>query len=260
MQLICPECSEQVKAENINVQEMIAVCQACDNVFQFNISEPKSKRRKVHQPHNMTVHDTDTLQIAYRTNFRLDKNEAFLSSLFGSVFLTFLTLTFTEKYFSSDIPFMIPLMFGMITLAVYYVLGLVAFNKTHLEMDDELIKISRRPLPSLFNTSRSINLSGVVSIYSEETAISQKEAYDTPRYHVWAELADSNRKLIVTDVIEDYAIFIAQRLHERLDTDADIDVSRLVEGEQSIEHEHNLNEVIESSHSININHNHNHNQ
>ena len=70
-------------------------------------------------------------------------------------------------------------------------------------------------------------LHSVTSIKCEETAISKKEAYDTPRYRVWAETSDGNRRTIVNDVTEDYAYFISQQLDERLQLDFDQDTSRL---------------------------------
>ena len=249
MQLICPACGEGVKAENVNVQQMVAVCSACDQVFQFSLDDPKPKRRKVKQPPQLDFDEADDLHLSFRTNFRLDKSEAFLSSLLGSVFLTFTTFILMSEEFTSKLPLIIPLGFGIVTLFFYYWMALTVYNKTHIVMDDESIRVSRQPLPSLFNQTRTVNLAGVRSIYSEETAISQKEAYDTPRFHVWAEMEDGSRRLIVTDMIEDYTVFIAQKLNERLnenDGENDVDLSRLVDVQQSSEIDY-VSETMQAS-------------
>ena len=50
-------------------------------------------------------------------------------------------------------------------------------------------------------------------------------------------MVDGRQKLIVNNVIEEYAYFIAQRLDERLHADAEPDVSRLEEVEHLTEHD-----------------------
>ena len=54
--------------------------------------------------------------------------------------------------------------------------------------------------------------------------LNREEEYDMPRYRVWAETADGSRKMIVNDVIEDYAYFVVQRLEERLHSETEYDV------------------------------------
>lgn len=248
MQLICPKCGEQIKAENINIQDMVAVCSVCDTVFKFNLPEPKSKRRKIQQPQQMTVHDEDNLQIAFRTNFRLDKDENFLSSFLGSICFTFITALMIAETSGDGAKALVPIALGLLTVSLYYWLSLIVFNKTHIDMTDVSIRVSRQPLPTFLNQTREINLSGVVSITSEETTASKKEAYDTPRYTVWANLHDGSRKVIVSDVTEDYGLYIAQRLNEHLEHEIDdtqLDVSRLEDRDVHIYETHN--NIYESS-------------
>lgn len=229
MGLICPHCGKRVLSENINIQRMAAVCSNCHTVFEFDPSPAKIKRRKVKQPSLITSSERDGhLTIAFRTNFRLDKNENFLSSGGLSLVFTFMT----ALLFSQSAPALLMLGFGLITLALYYWLALVAFNKTHIDISDEQITVSRQPIPNLLNPSNTIDLSGIQIIRYEETAVSKKNEYDTPRYNVWAEVVDGNRRLIVGDVVEDYAVFIAQRLNELLNLETP-DVSRLLDDEET---------------------------
>lgn len=237
MQLICPSCGEPIKAEKINVQDRIAVCSACDNVFQFELPEKKAKRRKVHQPDKLIlIEDDHILHMAYRTNFRLDANEAFLTSIFGTLFLAAMAVISSSELASGESTFIIPIMFAMISAVLAYRVGLVTYNKTHITMDDQWIRATRKPLPSLFNADVEVSLSDVTAITCDETPISKKEGYDTPRFNVWAERVDGSRRVIVTDVIENYGMFIAQRLNEHLnsleDAEMDVNTSRLIETQQ----------------------------
>jgi hypothetical protein len=97
-------------------------------------------------------------------------------------------------------------------------------------MDENTITVSRKPLLGLMQPV-TINVDGIVAFHVEEIPASIKEAYDTPRYRVIAEYADNSRRIILNDVVADYAYFIVQRLEERLNLDSDVDVSRLEDTE-----------------------------
>jgi hypothetical protein len=244
MQVNCPHCGEKVTANYINIQKMTAVCPACDSVFAFDLSETKAKRRKVKQPIKLTLRDEETLQMEFWTNFRLDRSETFLTSAFGGVSMTVFALLLLA---SDNAPRIIPLVFVVVAAALFYQLALTVVNKTHLEMDENVIKVTRKPLPNPLNRGYAVSLAGVTAIKYEETAVSKKEAYDTPRYRVWAETVDGRRRTIVNDVIEEYAVFIAQRLEERLHTDADLDVSRLEDSGQHANDEADTHEAARAS-------------
>jgi hypothetical protein len=240
MQLVCPNCGEPIPASHINIQKLAAVCPACNTVFSFEPepAQAKLKRQKVKQPlHLELLDEADTLHMAFRTNFRLDKDASFLSNAVLSLLFTFITFITVNIYLVGQVSLLIPIIFGLVAVSFYYFLALIAYNQTHIEMNDETIRVYRKPLASVFSRVHEVSLAGVVAIRCEETAISKKEAYDTPRYAVWAEMADGRQKRIVNDVIEDYGYFIAQHLHERLHTGAELNVSRLEEVEYSDEDE-----------------------
>ena len=108
-------------------------------------------------------------------------------------------------------------------------------------------RITRKPIPNPLNQGHEVPLAGVTAIKYEETAISKKEAYDTPRYRVLAETEDGSHRTIVNDVTEDYAVFIAQCLEERLYMDANPDVSRLEDDEYPLNDEADIHEVMQAS-------------
>ncbi|MCB9454300.1 MAG: hypothetical protein H6672_22935 [Anaerolineaceae bacterium] len=234
MQLTCPNCGSKIASAHINIQQMVAVCPQCDMVFRFDLPAPKIKRRKVKPPKNLTLAETDyDLHLAFRTNFRLDKNENFTGIALFSVVFTFLSAIFISM--ASEIHPLIPLGFGLATLFGYYSLALTAYNKTHIDATDDTITVSRRPIPNPLTAPTTIDLAGVERIHYEETAISQKEGYDTPRYGVWALMEDRSRRLIVNDVTVDYAAFVAQCLNERLTLYANPDIDRLTDADGEVE-------------------------
>lgn len=251
MHLNCPNCGAQITAENINVQQLVAVCAACDTVFPFkaptDADDDKIKRRKVKQPRYMQVYEDDQLHLAFRTNFRLDKSEAFTTSAILSTVFTLMTILMTFLAFTEDAPFILPLIFGSVALGALYRLALVVYNRTHIDMDDDTITVSRKPLPAFIIQPQEVSLAGVTAITYEETPASQKEGYDTPRFRVWAERMDGSRRMIVNDVIEDYAIFITQCLDERLNRATEVEVSRLEDREPDSQHPHTVEDLLQAT-------------
>ncbi len=226
MHLSCPQCNQPVSAADINIQQLVAICTSCDNVFSFSSDLPKSKRRKAGQPEYLDLNEADDLRISFRSNFRLDKNENFISSAIMTIVFASIALLMIGLRVEENIPVILPIAFALSAAFAAYWVALIAYNKTHIVMDPSKIRVSRGPLPS-YGQEREIELNNVVSIFSEETTASQKEGYDTPRYHVWAKLVDNRRKLIVADVTDDYGLFIAQRLQEYLDDDKESDWKHL---------------------------------
>ncbi len=228
MQLTCPQCNQPVEADNINIQQLVALCPACSAVFEFSMprARNKPKRRKVQRPEHLRVEETDRLQLAFRTNFRLDKDENFINSATLSAAFSFVAVLMIALNLEGEGPLILPLLFSLLSALAWFWLATLTYNKTHIVMGEECIQVSRQPLPSLGKT-RTITLSGIDSISAEETTASQEQGYDTPRYHVWANAIDESRKLIVGDVTENYALYIAGRLDEYLHRDEIAEVGRL---------------------------------
>ncbi len=224
MQVTCPNCGAKVTADHINIHQMTAVCANCDTIFPFNLPTAKAKRRKVKQPAQLILRDDDTLEIDFRTNFRLDRNETVIASTIGGLSFLLISILLLND---GDSPAILTGAFFAVALTLFYIVALTIINKTHLKMDEDAITLTRGPLPNPLNQVNEISLAGVTNIKYEETALSKKEAFDTPRYQVWAETEDGSRRIIITNIIEEYAVYIAQRLDERLQTDLNPDTSRL---------------------------------
>jgi hypothetical protein len=246
MQVVCPNCGESVSSENINIQRMSAVCPECDTVFEFDPTVSKTKRRKVKQPEHLTLNEADgQLSMAFRTNFRLDKNQTFLSLAGLSIVFTFIAAIFDVRGSTNAEAAIIFQGLQVLLIFLYYSLGLMLWNKTHIEINHAEIKISRKPLPNVLTQPNKINVAGIEKIYYEETAASKKDGYDTPRFDVWAKTEGGHRRLIVGDVVEDYAVFIAQQLNEYLAPDTTDDVSRLLdENSRAVEDTHETGEEV----------------
>src|SRR5690606_17043860 len=176
--LTCPHCNTAIPANNINVQEMTAVCPSCNAVFRFNapdVEAAKIKRRKVKRPDHLTVQENDDhLEMAFRTNFRLDQNGDFISIALLTVMFAALTVYLMLSVDRIAGGAFYPASLA-ITLFLTYGLGLMVYNRTHIKADDTDVRVSRGPLPNLFATERKIYTDEIVKVRCEETEISKKE-------------------------------------------------------------------------------------
>lgn len=228
-QLTCPNCGGIVTAAHINIQQMTAICPHCSHLFQFEPPQAKAKRRKVKQPEGLALYDgPDALRMDFRTNFRLDRNQLFANAALLAVMMTVLTVIMVTTGAVLEVP-LVTLATALTAGAGYYASALIAYNQTELRMDDRRIIVTRGPVPNPLAQPTVVELSDVEAIRYEETAISIREQYDTPRYHVWAERVDGSQERILTDMVDDYAAFISQRLNERLAEDREdyLDTRRL---------------------------------
>ena len=131
MRLACPDCGEPIAADNINVNEMVAVCGNCDTVFRFDVPDEKTKRRKTRQPDRLHVLEEDGVLDMWFTRV-LGKEDTIARNgvSFASGFLTIMTLLTASGFLEGDVPILVPLILGTLMLVGYYVLALIMLDKT----------------------------------------------------------------------------------------------------------------------------------
>ena len=227
MQLTCPECESGIAAEDINIQRLMALCHNCDSIFSFGNKPTKAKRRHYEQPKHLRMTNGKQLRMAFRTNFRLDKDENFQAGSAMSIVFSFITLVMLAIGAAEGIPFFLPLIFAALALVALYSVAVMAWNRTVVKMDEARLHIARLPLPS-FGKSIALPLDDIVSFACEETKASHDEGFDTPRFHVYANLSSGRRRVVLADLVEDYGFFVTGRLSEWLNGTS-VDGSRLVE-------------------------------
>jgi hypothetical protein len=214
MQLNCPQCGTAIPATQINVQKLVAICPACDHLFSFDPpNNAKTKRRKVKKPEAFQIEESARgLHMAYRTNFRLDRDITFNNSLVLGLMFSFAAILMVSAG-----ELLVSAGFTVWAAFSFYALALRVYNKTHIDMHSDTITVTRQPIANPIDRPDTIDLSGVEAFTCEETPISIRESYDTRRYRVLAQRTDGTTQIIVNDLVGDYGYFIAQQLREQLD-------------------------------------------
>lgn len=229
MRLVCPECGEPIATENINVNDMIAACAACDSIFRFDIPTEKSKARKVKRPERLEVRDDDVLEMRYARVFGKEEQGAVFGISFASLMFTLIFLVTLGGFLAGDVPIFVSLIMSLIMLGAYYTLSLLLVNHTNILADDHHFKVHRQPILNPFEDDVKIDIADIIRVYAEETTASHEAGGFNRYHHVWAELMDGTRIGIVKDLPEQYAKYIAQRLEEQTQNSAEDAIDKLQE-------------------------------
>ena len=214
MQLICPNCQSPITVDLINIQEMTAVCGTCHTVFGFDRPQSKQKQRKLKEPDTFDIRESDdNLHMSYGLTSPWYANENIIGGIIvGLAFFLFGFVFRDGAKFSPIIPL------AIWSVALFSILWTIAFimNRTHINMNDESIDVSRKPISALSSLRKLIDMTNVEAIHIDETAQSKTEGYETPKYRIWAEMSDRRQETILKDLIEPYASVVAQRLQNYL--------------------------------------------
>ncbi len=225
MQLKCRNCGAIISAENINIQQMAAVCSECNHVFSFadDLTARKAKSLKVKRPKRIHVQES-TRQLELSYNRVLNQDDA------KGVIPLFIVLCLTSFFFIlATVTRALPLIFvfAVLVSVFAYILAETFLNRTRVAVGDETITTWREPLPFPmpgtefpFQT-KMLNRHEAVRVFAEETVESREKGEINRYYHVCIELHDGNRAILLKSLPHDYAFYIAQRLDAYLQADAD---------------------------------------
>lgn len=230
MELKCPNCGEVILAENINIQEMVALCGACHHVFEFRRSTVarKAKRRIPRQPERVHLHvDEGFLELSYQ--FVLGSGPMF-GLVMATVGVVVSTLLIINAYATGE-PTSLLFFLGAMTLICTYLFATLVTTTTTISMDDKDLNVSSGPLPFPIRDDKTLGIAEIARITFEETRESNSPL--PPSYNVYAELLDGARISVVTSLPRLHAHYIARVLDDHLQEEKEVAVTEA--GEQVID-------------------------
>lgn len=216
MILHCPECDAVVRAANINVQELAAVCQECDAVFNFDMADVggRQKRRKYKAPAQLVETDNDDgLAMRYRRVFNEDERHLLIRSIiFAAVMTGVMILTLLVAA-----PVWVVGFLALLALAGWYALAALWFNTTSLTLDENGLHISKGPLPWFTGApNRSFARAAIVDVTITETLASRQGSGIKRYHHVRVQQPDGDAITILPSLPQAFARYIAQELNAAL--------------------------------------------
>ena len=211
MTLQCPNCNKEIAVENINIQEMVAMCKDCNHVFNFKGSVPsrKAKRRQLPLPNRVQVEETDgQLSIAYQRVYSGGALFGLIMSTIVSILLPLAFITIlTEKNNVEVVPMM---MIGASVLWSWYALAMFLTTKTQITVNEDALVVKTGPLPFFIKDDKVIQMDTITRLYREEVTD------PFPSNNVRAELDDGDKLKVVTSLPSEHAMYIARTIDDYL--------------------------------------------
>jgi DNA-directed RNA polymerase subunit M/transcription elongation factor TFIIS len=221
MELKCPNCGEFIPAENINIQEMVALCGKCQHVFAFTRKAiaRKTKRRIPPQPERVQVHiDDDGLELSYRLVFGSGSKFGLVMATLAATGSTLLLVNASLSHEPTSLLFF----FALIALVFSYVAAVGVTTTTTITADTQHLEVSSGPLPFPIKDDKTLNTADITRVSFEETYESNSPL--PPSYNVYAELQDGARISVVTSLPRTHAQYIAATLDDYLHDDVDVGI------------------------------------
>jgi hypothetical protein len=239
MQIDCTQCGARVRAEDVNLDRLLAKCRACDAVFEFGDrlapgpapaeSRALARRRApVPKPERIMVREeggAGTLEPgAYRDAparggalviERRWYSPIYLFMAFFCVFWDgFLAFWYSIALGSNGPIVWLPVLFPILHVAagVGLTYSTIAgfFNRTVLRVSDAGLEVRHGPLPWYGN--RRIAADDLTQLFCEEVVGSK----GSKNYYLSALRGDGSKLRLLTVPSPDQALFIEQRVEERL--------------------------------------------
>jgi hypothetical protein len=211
MQLKCPHCGAPIPAENINIQELVALCNECQHVFGFSKSvvARKTKHRRLEPPKRVRAHEGDEhLELSYWLVFGPGSKFGIVMSLiaivaYGAMFIG------AWNGNSSALPL---LLLGLLVALFAYLEAVFLTTTTGISVNGNEMVVTSGPLPFPIKDDKTLSIHDVSRVFFERTTESWPPFM--PTHNVYVELQDGERMPLVTSLPREYARYIAYTLDE----------------------------------------------
>jgi hypothetical protein len=173
-QLNCPNCGQLIEAESINLENLVAVCAACNHVFNFaelvQPATPQIRSDGVHieLPRGFEVR-RGMNELLIDVKWRNTRGGKGFFTLFAIVWNLFLIPFVTMAISTGELQILLFLSLHLIVGISFliYTLGLW-LNTTLITVSRKGIDVRHQPIPIPFNPKRQLTASDIQQLYVEE--------------------------------------------------------------------------------------------
>ncbi len=168
--IFCPSCATEVPATNLNINDKIAKCGACNVVFSFQetvnnlFTNPSKVKQEIIRPEGIDLfYFKEELDITIQQPYSgLEFLMAFCGLLFGFLF----TMIAIKK--GGSFPPMAAIFFWLMTAYPIYSWSRHAKNKIYININERLLNIEWRPKKG--TKDQSYNLQDIDQLYIRKNA------------------------------------------------------------------------------------------
>jgi hypothetical protein len=219
----CPRCQALIPAEDVNLDNLVAKCRQCHDVFSFADQVQRPIRPDNKRPAKLPFPKPDSLRVEDLGDQRRIIRRWFTWPVLMLVFFcvgwdSFLIFWYSMA-FNAPFPFAwIVVVFPIAHLAVgvgltYFVLACL-FDSTTVLVDGDRLSIRHRPVP--WRGNRSLQAADIVQLYCDRSSHTGNNTKDPWGFCVNAILADERKLKLLSGLARDEALFLEQQLEEWL--------------------------------------------
>ena len=217
MKVTCRNCGAEIPAANINIQEMVALCDNCNNIFALDRKGLARKRKRMipERPARVRLHSDDGddyLELSYRMALSTGTRFGLMMALVGVVVLPLMIVGMLNE----GAPGVVIGIMGAMWLAVHYGLAAIVTTTTRVTVDDEALEVAVGPLPLPVSDKKRLNTREISRVYADRAVEAFSSGMSTN--NVYAEMIDGSRAPIVTSLPYEYAHYLAVLLNDYLNS------------------------------------------
>jgi hypothetical protein len=223
MQIYCRQCGAEIRAEDINLDKMIAKCSQCNAIFSFAdmYGEDSHKKKKVDfsnvpMPNNMSIDNSGSTLVIERKWFSFSHIFlAIFAVIWNGMIWTIFVPNFAEAGaagFGIFPLFLLP--FILVGIGVAYVALAGFLNTTTIHVDNMTLTVHHHPLPFI---NKTVPTNDIEQLYTKQQ-ISRSKNGTTVSYQLHIIKYDGkNQRLLQSLDNPEQAIFIEQEVERFLD-------------------------------------------
>ena len=221
MKIICNSCNHEIPAADVNIQDKLAKCVKCNNLFDF------SRQLKVIKPNNINKGKKQKTELGMPKNIHLRNDLSHLTIFIKWFSPTIIFLIFFCIMWDGFMGFwfymaiskkLYPMalfgtIHGLVGLGLTYYVIAALFNKTIIFVDYDILTIKHKPFP--FWGNKKVNAQDLKQLYVNQK-ISRNRHGASSSYEVHAlTKSGKNIKLIALSNSEE-SLYIEQEIEKFL--------------------------------------------
>lgn len=206
--LRCPSCNHFIKADDININKLIAKCAHCAHIFSFEGVHPFTGTGYT-RPDILIPDGLEVLKLQSELDIQVNwfRNIAKTSLAFTLVFTliwNLVLLPFVLMAFLSEAYFILLLISAHAAVGIGMLLRLLAIfvNTTHVNVTRGHLEIRTTPFPSLFRRNHKVDIAEIEQLYVSKYVESRTNGNPNHAYALYAILKSGKKLQLVRGMNE----------------------------------------------------------
>lgn len=215
----CPYCKTSLTPGNINLEQTMAICSTCHNLFQFTTAKGGCSMVQpigvppAELPKGMDMTDGSS-ELVVRRWLWTPRSLPLIAFALLWTLLTLAVLIVGRDVLASVWPATVGVM-SLIAVGLLFLASVRIFNREVLRVSSDRVRVKPEPLPS--RGLQSFKADDVMQVLAEQVETEQKDGEIVITYELRVALRDDSVHTIVTSLeTPEQALYVEQQIEARL--------------------------------------------